>query len=108
MIPWALARYSAKVRTPYVACTLVSRTFCGPALELSLDWTTLRPATADYIIVVQLVDADPGSTRLRLNYNYWPGRGNLRTSTWPSNRVIRGSLHAATPTLRRRDPGLGP
>lgn len=84
-----LVRYSAKVRTPYVACTLVSRTFCGPALELSLDWTTLRPATADYIIVVQLVDATPGSTRLRLNYNYWPGRGNLRTSTWPSNRVIQ-------------------
>ena len=113
-----LTRYTAEVHTPRIACALVSRTYCGPTLELTLDWTALRQVTADYIVVVQLVDAAPGSTRLRLNYNYWPGRGNLRTSTWPPDRVIHdrytlplphyeGVTQAWNLTLALVDPATG-
>lgn len=84
-----LVDYSVLVSTQPAACLLSSQAYCGATLDLALDWQVLAPIKDDLTFVIQLVDAAPGSTDLRLNYNYWPGRGNLRTSIWPTDHRIR-------------------
>ncbi len=68
MIPWATGALFGQgphtLRRLHTCVTHVLRS--GPRAVSGSDNT--RPATADYIIVVQLVDANFGSTRLRLNY----------------------------------------
>jgi 4-amino-4-deoxy-L-arabinose transferase-like glycosyltransferase len=88
-----LEGYQAAIRHPTLRCILVSRAYCAPTLDITLFWRTSQaltePIDRDLTMVLQLVSAAPGETTLRLNYNRWPGRGNLPTSVWPKNRIIR-------------------
>jgi 4-amino-4-deoxy-L-arabinose transferase-like glycosyltransferase len=81
--------YDAALRRSTGACLLASTAYCGPALDVTLTWEALAPTERDLTLVLQLVSPAPGETDLRLNYNHWPGRGNLPTSVWPVERRIR-------------------
>lgn len=84
-----LRDYQARIVEPRLACWLASTTYCGPALDVTLEWEAARPITQNWTLALQLVS--PGATDLRLNYNHWPGRGNLPTSAWPVGERIRDS-----------------
>jgi 4-amino-4-deoxy-L-arabinose transferase-like glycosyltransferase len=84
-----LRGYQAEIRNPGLACFLESPSYCAPILDLTLYWQAERPVAEDRTLVIQLVSAAPGATDLRLNYNHWPGRGNLATSAWPAGALIR-------------------
>lgn len=84
-----LRAYRAEIVKPRLACILVDPAYCGPALDLDLSWEATNPPQENWTMVVQLVSPVPGETELRLNYNHWPGRGLLPTSSWPADEVIR-------------------
>lgn len=91
--------YEAAIRRPTIACLLASTAYCGPVLDITLIWEATAPVDQDLTMVVQLVTPAPGETDLRLNYNHWPGKGNLPTSAWPTGRRIRD--HYLLPLDRR-------
>ncbi len=72
----------ARIVHPLAACLFASADYCGPTLDLTLVWEAVAPIAEDWVMAVQLVSPVPGETALRLNYNHWPGRGNLPTSVW--------------------------
>ncbi|MBN1247504.1 MAG: hypothetical protein JXC32_07580 [Anaerolineae bacterium] len=84
----SLQSYAARVTTTPGRCLFTSSAYCGPVLELSLGWQARSAIDEDLTLVIQLVSAAPGATDLRLNYNHWPGRGNLPTSKWPVGPII--------------------
>lgn len=97
----ALRGYEAAVRTPSLACLLESRTYCSPTLDLTLYWQADKRVTDDLTLVIQLLSPEPGATDLRLNYNHWPGRGNLATSVWPTGALIRDRYRLPLPPQDR-------
>ncbi|MGC9523614.1 MAG: ArnT family glycosyltransferase [Anaerolineae bacterium] len=84
----ALRGYEARITTSPAECALASDAYCGPILDLTLTWQAQKPIEDNLIMVLQLVTPVPGETELRLNYNHWPGRGNLPTSAWPVGPLI--------------------
>jgi len=85
----ALRGADVAIKTTPGACVWISGAYCGQTLDLTLYWEALEPLAPALTLVLQLVSPAPGATELRLNYNHWPGRGNVPTSTWPVGRVIR-------------------
>ncbi|MBN2005371.1 MAG: glycosyltransferase family 39 protein [Anaerolineae bacterium] len=83
-----LRGYTARVRETPLACLLAAESYCDPSLDVTLYWQATKPAGADDVMALQLVSPVPGDTTLRLNYNHWPGRGNLPTSAWPVGPVL--------------------
>ncbi|MBN1889204.1 MAG: glycosyltransferase family 39 protein [Thermoflexales bacterium] len=59
----------------------------GSYLDITLYWRALQPIAADYTLALQLAALAPGDTRTLLNFNTWPGGGNLPTSAWPLGPV---------------------
>ena len=60
----------------------------GRYVDMTLYWRALEPISADYTLALQLAAPAPGDTRTLLNFNTWPGGGNLTTSTWRVGPVI--------------------
>jgi len=60
----------------------------GRYVEVTLFWRALQPIKSDYTLALQLVALAPGDTRTLLNFNTWPGGGNLPTAAWPVGPVI--------------------
>ena len=83
-----LHEYDVQLTRPQLACWLSTTGYCRPTLDVSLTWEAARPISETYVLALQLVSARPGDDTLRLSYNYWPGRGNLPTSAWPTGRLI--------------------
>lgn len=83
-----LHAYEVQLARPRLACWLSTSGYCRPTLDVSLTWEATRPMTGNYVLALQLVSTKPGDDTLRLSYNYWPGRGNLPTSAWPTKRLI--------------------
>lgn len=92
-----LRGYAAEIIRPRAACLLVSSAYCAPTLDLTLYWQAAGPIASDLTLVLQLVSPVPGATDLRLNYNHWPGRGNLPTSAWPVGPMIRDHYRLPLP-----------
>jgi len=92
-----LRGYAAEIIRPRAACLLVSAAHCAPTLDLTLYWQAAEPIAGDLTMVIQLVSPAPGATDLRLNYNHWPGRGNLPTSAWPVGPMIRDHTRLPLP-----------
>lgn len=84
-----LVDYTTRITTTPVRCLLLSGAYCSQVLDLELSYRAPHTIEENLTMVVQLVSAAPGATELRLNYNYWPGRGNLPTSRWPAGALIR-------------------
>jgi hypothetical protein len=55
----------------------------GRYVDVTLYWRARQPISADYTLAIQLAALAPGDTRTLLNFNTWPGGGNLPTSAWP-------------------------
>jgi hypothetical protein len=92
-----LRGYEAVLRPRTLACILESPAYCAPTLDLTLYWQADDPAPDDLILVIQLRSPEPGATDLRLNYNHWPGHGNLATSVWPPGAIIRDRYRLPLP-----------
>ena len=60
----------------------------GHYLDVTLYWRALGRMSPDYTLALQLAATAPGDTRTLLNFNTWPGGGNLPTSVWPVGPVI--------------------
>jgi hypothetical protein len=60
----------------------------GRIVEVTLYWRALERMSSDYTLALQLAAIAPGDTRTLLNFNTWPGGGNLPTSIWPVGPVI--------------------
>jgi hypothetical protein len=85
----ALRGYTAHITQPRARCLFASSSYCAPALDITLYWQAQATPAANWTMALQLVSPVPGDTTLRLNYNHWPGRGNLPTSTWPEGPIWR-------------------
>ena len=85
----ALRGYTAQITRPRARCLFASSSYCAPALDITLYWQAQATPAANWTMALQLVSPAPGDTTLRLNYNHWPGRGNLPTSTWPEGPIWR-------------------
>lgn len=85
----ALRGYTAQITQPRARCLFASSSYCAPALDLTLYWQAQATPSANWTMALQLVSPVPGDTTLRLNYNHWPGRGNLPTSAWPAGPIWR-------------------
>jgi hypothetical protein len=85
----ALRGYTARITQPRARCLFASSSYCAPALDLTLYWQARTTPSANWTMALQLVSPVPGDTTLRLNYNHWPGRGNLPTSAWPEGPIWR-------------------
>jgi hypothetical protein len=77
--------YEAQIVNPHFACVFASSTYCNPSLSVDLLWQPVAPFHKNWTLAIQLVSPIPGETDLLLNYNHWPGHGNLPTSAWPSS-----------------------
>ena len=60
----------------------------GRYVDVTLYWRALRPMSVDYTLALQLAAPAPGDTRTLLNFNTWPGSGNLPTSAWRVGPVM--------------------
>jgi len=60
----------------------------GHFVDVTLYWRALGRISSDYTLALQLAALAPGDTRTLLNFNTWPGGGNLPTSAWPIGPVI--------------------
>lgn len=97
-----------RIVTPRFACAFASSTYCNPSLNIELLWQVKEPFSRNWTLAIQLVSPVPGDTTLRLNYNHWPGHGNLPTSAWPSSMAgSRASAPMDGPPLMY-DPYLLP
>ncbi len=92
-----LRGYAARVTETPLACLLVAESYCRPSLDVTLYWAATQPVADDYTLALQLVSPVVGDTTLRLNYNHWPGRGNLPTSAWPVGPVLRDHYRIPLP-----------
>ncbi len=68
-------------------------------LDLRLYWRAAAPIADDYILAIQLISPVPGDTRVRWNYNSWPGRGNYPTSAWPPGPIIADRYRFTLPGI---------
>jgi len=59
----------------------------GRYVDVTLYWRALQPIPVDYVLAIQLAALAPGDTRTLLNFNTWPGGGNLPTTAWPVGPV---------------------
>ncbi|MFP4344754.1 MAG: hypothetical protein ACLFU8_08685 [Anaerolineales bacterium] len=84
-----LQGYHAEIVRPRAACWFASSTYCRPSLAITLEWQALETLEEDLLLVLQLVSSRPGDNTLRLSYHHWPGKGNLPTSAWPTERIVR-------------------
>ncbi len=57
-------------------------------VDVTLYWRALQPIPVDYVLAIQLAALAPGDTRTLLNFNTWPGGGNLPTSAWRVGPVM--------------------
>lgn len=69
----------------------------GRYVEVTLYWRALQPIKTDYTLAVQLAALAPGDTRTLLNFNTWPGGGNLPTAAWPVGPVIADHYRVPLP-----------
>ena len=92
-----LLRYTARIIPHDLGCAFVSQAYCQPTLDLTLTWQAERSIEQDLTMVLQLVSLAPGDTSLRLNYNHWPGRGNLPTRLWPVGQPLRDHYRIPLP-----------
>jgi hypothetical protein len=60
----------------------------GRYVDVTLYWRALQPMSVDYTLALQLAALAPGDTRTLLNFNTWPGGGNLPTSAWRVGPVM--------------------
>lgn len=95
--PIVLRDYQVAITQAPGACLLNSDVFCGSVLDLDAVWHLQQVTDQDLTMVIQLVSTEPGATDLRLNYNYWPGRGNLPTSNWPTEVSIHDHYRIPLP-----------
>jgi hypothetical protein len=66
-------------------------------LDVTLYWQASVPIQNNYVMALQLVSPVASETDLRLNYNHWPGRGNLPTSARPIGPVLRDHYRIPLP-----------
>lgn len=85
----ALHGYEVHVIKPRLACMFAASSYCRPTLDVTLYWQATKPISKNLTLVLQLVSPVPGETDLRMNYNHWPGHGNLPTSAWPISPILR-------------------
>jgi len=69
----------------------------GSSIDVTLYWRALRRMPADYTLALQLAALASGDTRTLLNFNSWPGGGNLPTSAWPVGPVIADRYRVPLP-----------
>jgi hypothetical protein len=69
----------------------------GRYVEVTLYWRALQPIKTDYTLALQLAALAPGDTRTLLNFNTWPGGGNLPTAAWPVGPVITDHYRVPLP-----------
>jgi hypothetical protein len=69
----------------------------GRYVEVTLYWRALQPIKTDYTLALQLAALAPGDTRTLLNFNTWPGGGNLPTAAWPVGLVITDHYRVPLP-----------
>jgi len=69
---------------------------------VTLYWRALQPIQTDYTLALQLAALAPGDTRTLLNFNTWPGGGNLPTAAWPVGPAIADHYRVPLP----RDTGV--
>lgn len=93
-----LEDYDVQLTRPRLACWLSTPSYCHPTLDITLVWKANQSMTENHVQAIQLVSAKPGDNTLRLSYNYWPGRGNLPTSAWPTDRAITDRYQLPVPT----------
>jgi 4-amino-4-deoxy-L-arabinose transferase-like glycosyltransferase len=69
----------------------------GHFVDVTLYWRALKPMSTDYVLALQLAALAPGDTRTLLNFNTWPGGGNLPTAAWPVGPVIADRYRVPLP-----------
>jgi 4-amino-4-deoxy-L-arabinose transferase-like glycosyltransferase len=69
----------------------------GRYADVTLYWRALEPMSVDYTLALQLAAPAPGDTRTLINFNTWPGGGNLPTSAWRAGPVIVDRYHVPLP-----------
>ena len=92
-----LRGYNTELHAPHPLCRINPASDCQTTLDVTLYWEATAPITTDWTLALQLVSPQPGATELRLNYNGWPGHGNLPTSAWPTARLIRDRYRLLLP-----------
>ncbi len=70
----------------------------GRFIDITLYWRALQPISANYVLAVQLAAPAPGDTRTLLNFNTWPGGGNLPTAAWPTQQTIMDRYRIPLPS----------
>jgi hypothetical protein len=70
----------------------------GRLIDVTLYWRALQPMPADYTLALQLAALAPGDTRTLLNFNTWPGSGNLPTSAWRAGIVMADRYRVPLPS----------
>jgi hypothetical protein len=69
----------------------------GRYVDVTLYWRALRPMSVDTTLALQLAALAPGDTRTLLNFNTWPGSGNLPTSAWRVGPVMADRYRVPLP-----------
>jgi hypothetical protein len=69
----------------------------GRFVDATLYWRALQPIKADDTLALQLAALAPGDTRTLLNFNTWPGGGNLPTAAWSVGPVVADHYHVPLP-----------
>jgi hypothetical protein len=69
----------------------------GQYVDVTLYWRSFHPIKTDYTLALQLAALAPGDTRTLLNFNTWPGGGNLPTAAWPIGPVIADHYRVPLP-----------
>lgn len=60
----------------------------GRYVDVTFYWRAHQPMSTDYTLALQLAALAPGDTRTLLNFNTWPGGGNLPTAAWQFGQTI--------------------
>ncbi len=69
----------------------------GRYVDVTLYWRALGPISSDYTLALQLSALASGDTRTLLNFNTWPGSGNLPTSAWRVGPVMMDRYRVPLP-----------
>jgi hypothetical protein len=77
----------------------------GETLEITLTWRTLRPASADYVIFVHLLDEIEVVVAQRDSY---PGLGNYPTSHWRPDHTFAETYRVELPETSHAPSTLTP